>query len=1258
MNFRVFNDFKRRLLAGEVENKFNCTAYLLNSAYETIMENNLYARTIDDFAKVNSAALRCADNTLIGNAVENCSVYQNTYYRVPDVSEDDEDTGMYSIVNSANISAFSAILGVSGNFSASRFNTYLQQYSYFYLVSRADEFSRLVRDCKDNDYETFAVVLGDDIEHVVVDSTCFGSSRAKPFRGVFDGNGYTLHIAGINAKKRSNGIFGYISEEGVVRNLVIKADELSNNTNNTITIQNSNAISLDTIKTGEGDVKIGVLAGVNNGTVENVLLSANIIYDGNYTPEVYFVQNKSNSTRVISNAWMQLPASLRGSLANSTALSSFDNFFYPTQLCINSYANVIPYVGYFNEGCINHSTTNKDKLDEPMYTLQRSNTKYTDRGNSLYMLDIAKYNYDKVYNKIEDVLDDKTYVEYNDWYLNHAGYESSNRISAATTFRMGPNNKQAYLLGALVGLNNGNLTNVAVKSVTTFDTNTVALIGGIAGRGGRGILSGVYVNTHFSANSAMYDYDISVQSEHIVTASKQNFYLPKSGTNLYNYKNPGKHTLNITYDTAGYSELVGTDEVSALYVASTVGSDDILAVVSAEASYEGKVTQDKSTIYAMARTTAPLEIFGDEVEPTDRVKHLFSLVYTSATVRKPGDIQLSAVFHDKNMNQDFTAACKIYDVIVDDYYGTCKDSVHSTSSIMIIDEKTEYNYADGNTLSFVPSITLCFSGNYGFGNLSEVTGYVKMPLEDVAMNQASAIDNNNFTTSAYNTDFKINLPPLVNIGGIFGEYVYSDAQQVVNAAAHVSARNFKSNNGYKQANCLSYFAANLTFDSSNKSNSDLYSATDFYSDHARVKNDLKCSACAIDSNNLRSPFADCTDMYTTAQFVHYLNMYNQIAPAIVSTQYTFNEHTKGETEPPALGSMYTDFNFYQFGLNMGSTSNDYDDPDEFGNFLITSANSGIYFNFPAQLQYYNNKESYAGNKGLWKYSTVITAAYNLAAGTQFTAFATKQLDTAPQHIPMYRGRSSIANDKVNVTFDVTAYNAVAVTAATGTVTNLNKRIDDVATIIKNSRSTVNDPIYIYTHSAKSVNTTVNHVPLTMYYTDYAIAGTSAFDYTIDDAVANAWLTANNSARCYALSSDSYAHVVVEPKYTGTRTYDDGTGVPISANSLVYGFIPTSSDVIRALNVAEDATLLCSGIKADHINYLLVVDSACRPIFDVELDVTAVDNDGYYIKFPQLYAEHITAAHDEESHSSGPRAKVLAAKPKLGGLAINIENGND
>lgn len=1263
MEFRVFNDFKRRLLAGDVEEKFDCTAYLLNSAYEAIMENNLYARTVNDFTKANSTALYLdTNNKLAGKAIENCTAYQNTYYRIPEISEDDEDTGMYTIVNSANVSAFSALLGINGDFSASRFSDYLKKYSYFYMVSRADEFARLVKDCKENEYETFAVVLADDIEHVVVDSTCFGSTRAKPFRGVFDGNGYALHVAGINAKKRSNGIFGYIAEEGVVRNLIIKADELSNYTNNAITIQNAATISLDTIKAGEGDVKIGVLAGVNNGTVENILLSADIIYDGNLTPEVYFVQNKCNSTSVVSNAWMQLPANLRSSLTNSVSLSSFDNFFYPTQLCINSYANIIPYVGYFNEGCINQSATNTYKLDDPMYTL--SAEKYTypnddDGPNTLFMPDIATFNCAKVGQKIDDL--GRTNSKYNEWYLGHKGYDTDYALTTATTFRMGPNNKEAFLLGALFGLNNGDLNNVAVKNLTTFDTNTVALVGGIAGRGARGKLNNVYVQAYFSATSSMYEHYISTQSEQVTTAGKQDFYLPKRGTNLYDGAHPGDHELNLMYSYVNTDEsdaFSGAKNVSALYVADAVDSDDILATISANAEYEGKVTQNKNTIYALARATTPVtSIFEDETRSTGNVKNLFSLDFTSANITTPNKIQLSAVFFDEDLNLTQSAACKIYDVIVNDYYALGTNQP-STSYLTAVGSDAVYNYADNRTLTIKPTVTLLFSGEYCL-TLRTVKGYVKMPLEDLMLKDVSAVSDA-FTTSAYNTDFKIHLNPLVNIGGMFGEYVYSDAQSVDNAAVHISAINFSGASGYKQANVLSYFTPNLTFDSSNKSNADTYSATQFYSAHANVKNKLYCSACAHDNVTLYNPISNCADLYPAAWFMHFMNVYNQIAPAIVSTQYTFTEHAKRKTKPPALGSMYTDYNFYQYGLNMGSKSDGYDDPDDYGNYLLTTANSGIYFNFPGQISYYNTNESYAGNKNLWNYNTLIDAAYDFknipGITTTFRTFVTKQLATAPQHLPMYRGRASIRDNGTKVTFEAEHYNQVSVSTTTGTVAGLNACINSVLTNINSSRTETNDPIYIYSHSARAVNTKLCKVPLTMYYTDYAVFGHYDYEHTYESTAVNAWLANSNSARCYALSSDSYKYVAVEPKYEGTREYNDDTGVPISANSLVYGFIPTSADIVRALNVAEDATLECSGIKSNNLNYLLVIDKENRPIFDMKLDVTAVDNDGYYLKFPQIYVDRYTAYDD--SQSMGYHTTALAARPKLGGIAINIENGNN
>lgn len=205
---RVFNDFKRRLLNGEVPNSFNCKAYLLNSNYEKITETPEYMRNLSDFATLNYGALHVDSVThqLAGSAIASGAIIENTYYRTSATAEEDVDQAMYSVVTSANVSAMSGILGIDRNtrFEDTRFADYLKKYSYFYVVTRADEFAKLIKDCRENDYETFAVVLADDIEHVTINSTCFGVSREHPFRGVFDGNGYALHIAALNANSRSD----------------------------------------------------------------------------------------------------------------------------------------------------------------------------------------------------------------------------------------------------------------------------------------------------------------------------------------------------------------------------------------------------------------------------------------------------------------------------------------------------------------------------------------------------------------------------------------------------------------------------------------------------------------------------------------------------------------------------------------------------------------------------------------------------------------------------------------------------------------------------------------------------------------------------------------------------------------------------------------------------------------------------------------------------------------------------------------------
>ena len=163
--------------------------------------------------------------------------------------------------------------------------------------------------------------------------------------------------------------FGYISENAIVKNFKIlnafvrdKALRIDDNVL-TVTVNESTIlISLNSIKRGAGDVNIGVLAGVNNGTIENVVMSAKVVYASMIRPDVYLVQNKSDQNGGNKMLISQdiLEAKIDNRFTATSALSSYKNFCYPTPLCLNSEANLIPYVGYFNEGCFNSRTRDID----------------------------------------------------------------------------------------------------------------------------------------------------------------------------------------------------------------------------------------------------------------------------------------------------------------------------------------------------------------------------------------------------------------------------------------------------------------------------------------------------------------------------------------------------------------------------------------------------------------------------------------------------------------------------------------------------------------------------------------------------------------------------------------------------------------------------------------------------------------------------------------------------------------------------------
>lgn len=469
---RVFNDFKRRLLTGEVAPVFDCSAYLMNSNYEKIYDNLQYMRSIDDFSEVNSGALNydIVSDSLAGSALTSGYTVKNDYYHAP---EDVTDEPIF--VTSANSGIYFNQL-VNSDYIArtEQLQSYIDEYGGFFIPKKVEELRRTAEIVNSIDSEQFAVVLAGEISNLIVDGALFGLSRLHPFRGIFDGNGYAIHINSIQISKRSSGLFGFIAEEGVVRNLSIthakipESDENLTGGTSAISVNSNQYVSLDTIKQGLGDVAFGVLAGTNNGLCENVTVSADILFTGRLRPNVYFVANKSmNDESVVTlldKAWQQLNVTAADA-AVATSLSSFSNFCYPTQLCLNSSANLIPYVGYFNEGLFASAAHMlNDTYDGILYQDDMSAKTNPDSKQ--------KYpNPEQICIMCGDIYN--VYKEYCDEDRQLYNIENTDSLINKGSFRLGPNNRAIYLFGGLFGLNNGYCHDINYIGTFTFDNNAV-----------------------------------------------------------------------------------------------------------------------------------------------------------------------------------------------------------------------------------------------------------------------------------------------------------------------------------------------------------------------------------------------------------------------------------------------------------------------------------------------------------------------------------------------------------------------------------------------------------------------------------------------------------------------------------------------------------------------------------------------------------------------------------------------------------------
>ena len=328
-----FNSFKEKILNGQVPNMFDVHGTPVTSDFIDIFDNDEIKleqyKTLDDFNKyANGNGTKTLEQTTF--KYEEYGVEYSAYYN-NDVSEKP------MFVNPDNwekfLQTYSGEIGYSDPKVKEKFDQYIYQSdeninSGFYYIQKKSQLKWISERCndKDNFNNRIIVVMGDDIgnpaEGYQLLDTVICNDPNRPFQGILDFNGHRISNLIIKCKDNSNGIIGYLGADGLVRDAIL----------NNIRFVCDNKISLDKIRNDCSDVVVGGLVGTNYGTVQNVITSGDMQFNG-FCPEVYLSSNKYEYTPY-------------DNVVNNTNY----NCFFPSKFCINSLYNVIPYVGYFCEG--------------------------------------------------------------------------------------------------------------------------------------------------------------------------------------------------------------------------------------------------------------------------------------------------------------------------------------------------------------------------------------------------------------------------------------------------------------------------------------------------------------------------------------------------------------------------------------------------------------------------------------------------------------------------------------------------------------------------------------------------------------------------------------------------------------------------------------------------------------------------------------------------------------------------------------------
>jgi len=416
----------------------------------------------------------------------------------------------------------------------------------FYFVKTAEELLWCANKVNGTEYDnTINIVLGDNIGRSNEDSNpnlidilnsennnyklidfSIGSNPAQPFNGIFYGNGFKIWNIILECNNEVNGLIGYLGYDGIISTIDIDGTNV---------LKCNKKINIDHLIKSGSDINAGLLCGKNNGKIEYVRVLNNVLVTQFY-PEMYSISNKTDENLASGNG------------------NAYP--FYPDYYCYNSPGNIIPYIGYFNEGVaatfsgfyeignggVNltywntknnfaevRSNAGKISPMEWYYWIGATNTdesySYTHFTDPRYRTNVLWYDgnlvsyVNEMYgfkmaqkSNIGIVLENEITMDryLGEWFRNTKYVDYFNK-----SIKLSQQNRQAYYVSPLVGMNNSVIDNVYEDCKLYTSGTFVGFMGGLAGKQANGKITNSVINVS--------SYDLI--DKNITEDKPNNFYL-------------------------------------------------------------------------------------------------------------------------------------------------------------------------------------------------------------------------------------------------------------------------------------------------------------------------------------------------------------------------------------------------------------------------------------------------------------------------------------------------------------------------------------------------------------------------------------------------------------------------------------------------------------------------------------------------------------------------------------------------------------